>query len=152
MGAIKILLTFVQPSRKTFLEVVRQSLLPLVLNLHLVRCWALGLPTNHRLEVVGRSRAVCDEPGEQFGDELQIHQHFYWWLIPMLECNLYLKEMDLSERFLTDQGLGFFRVALGQSWQLKGTIDTIGTRAFWCRHIKDKSISWSLVYLLLLYQ
>ena len=68
MGATKIFLTFVQPSRKTFLKVVRQSLLPLVRHLRSVRCSGLELPTRLQLEVVDRSRAMCDEFGEQFGD------------------------------------------------------------------------------------
>jgi hypothetical protein len=29
------------------------------------------------LEVVGKFHEVCDEPGEQFGAVLRIHQHFY---------------------------------------------------------------------------
>jgi hypothetical protein len=29
------------------------------------------------LEVVGKFHEECGEPGGQFGDVLQIHQHFY---------------------------------------------------------------------------
>ena len=77
IGAVKTFLTFVPPSRKTFLEVVRQFLLPLFGHPPREHYLAHELLPGFLLGIDGIQFVRCDELCERCDGELQSRLHFY---------------------------------------------------------------------------